>query len=295
MAQRVFVSYRRIDLSNQATALKIVLENVLPDVSVFVDTEAIRPGDPWPERLRTALENSALVVALIGPLWRGGPEGSDRFTDPDDWVLREVATGLERDCLVPVLFDVGRREALADLPPALAGLPRIEPHTVRPGADWSRDVGVLAGRLAELLGTKRAGGEIRYPKPSELKKRFPRVSQVEFEEYKLTVSELGAWTYVSAPVETPDGVIEGTEIVRSFQFTNFRRAFTFMERVARYAEQRPHHPDWTNVWNRVDVRLRTFDADQSVTSFDIEMAYEMTRIANAVARAEELSWPIGAA
>ena len=88
------------------------------------------------------------------------------------------------------------------------------------------------------------------------------------------------------------GEVEGTQISRSFTFTNFKRAFTFMARSAELAESRCHHPDWTNVWNRVNVRLRTFDADQSVTWYDIEMARDMHEAALQVANEKKIGWPL---
>ena len=49
-------------------------------------------------------------------------------------------------------------------------------------------------------------------------------------------------------------------IVRSFKFEDFSEAFAFMTRVALLAEKADHHPEWTNVWNRVDILLTTHDA-----------------------------------
>lgn len=49
-------------------------------------------------------------------------------------------------------------------------------------------------------------------------------------------------------------------IVRSFVFADFSAAFAFMTRVALLAEKADHHPEWSNVWNRVDVLLTTHDA-----------------------------------
>lgn len=95
MAQRVFLSYRRSDSADQAIALKIVLEQKLPDVSVSVDTESVNPSERWPDRLTVALDHSSAVVALIGPNWRFGADGTGRFADPKDWVLLELAYALE--------------------------------------------------------------------------------------------------------------------------------------------------------------------------------------------------------
>lgn len=50
-------------------------------------------------------------------------------------------------------------------------------------------------------------------------------------------------------------------IGKSFKFANFREAFAFMTEVALYAEKIDHHPEWTNVWNRVDIVLSTHSAN----------------------------------
>lgn len=60
-------------------------------------------------------------------------------------------------------------------------------------------------------------------------------------------------------------------ICRAFRFQDFASAFAFMSGVALKAEQMNHHPEWTNVYNRVDVTLTTHDAG-GVTALDIELA-----------------------
>ena len=49
-------------------------------------------------------------------------------------------------------------------------------------------------------------------------------------------------------------------ITRSFRFTDFSEAWAFMSRVALLAEKHDHHPEWFNVWNRVEITLSTHDA-----------------------------------
>lgn len=295
MAQRVFLSYRRNDSWHQATALKIVLQQKLPDVSVFVDTESINPSERWPDRLTAALDHSSAVVALIGPNWRFGADGTDRFADPKDWVLLELAYALEhkKAAVVPVFFDTTTTTAYRDLPPSLLGLRHIQGLKLS-SETWSPNVDRLASSVANILGTRAIEGTFHFPDPSELKKRAARLTEAEFEEHKLHVDGLAGWVFSRVVINTPGGEVEGTQISRSFTFTNFKRAFTFMARSAELAESRPHHPDWTNVWNRVDVRLRTFDAGQSVTWYDIEMACDMHEVALQVANEDKIGWPLRA-
>ena len=74
--------------------------------------------------------------------------------------------------------------------------------------------------------------------------------------------------------------IDGRDaITRTFNFTNFSAAFAFMMRVALRAEQMNHHPEWFNVYNRVEVTLATHDAG-GVTEKDIDLAIFMDELAN---------------
>lgn len=58
----------------------------------------------------------------------------------------------------------------------------------------------------------------------------------------------------------------------TFEFDDFTQAFGFMTRVALVAERMNHHPDWTNCYNRVEIRLSTHDAGNVVTNRDRELA-----------------------
>ena len=67
-------------------------------------------------------------------------------------------------------------------------------------------------------------------------------------------------------------------IQKTFTFKNFNQAFSFMTRVAMEAEKANHHPEWFNVYNRVDVTLSTHDAG-GITEKDIKLAQFMEMIA----------------
>jgi 4a-hydroxytetrahydrobiopterin dehydratase len=60
-------------------------------------------------------------------------------------------------------------------------------------------------------------------------------------------------------------------IERSFQFRDFSEAWGFMNRVALLAESQNHHPEWSNVWNRVRIELSTHDAG-GLTANDVKLA-----------------------
>lgn len=67
-------------------------------------------------------------------------------------------------------------------------------------------------------------------------------------------------------------------IEKTFKFADFKTAFGFMSSCALKAEQMDHHPEWSNVYNRVEVTLTTHDAD-GVTELDIELAGFMDALA----------------
>ena len=71
-------------------------------------------------------------------------------------------------------------------------------------------------------------------------------------------------------------------ISRKFTFKDFNEAFGFMARAALAAEKLDHHPEWFNVYNRVEVTLATHDAG-GVTERDIELAQTMDRLARTAA------------
>lgn len=69
----------------------------------------------------------------------------------------------------------------------------------------------------------------------------------------------------------PDWRLEGEHLKRSFRFADFVAAFGFMARVALLAERADHHPEWFNVYGRVDVALTTHDAG-GLSARDVALA-----------------------
>jgi 4a-hydroxytetrahydrobiopterin dehydratase len=86
-------------------------------------------------------------------------------------------------------------------------------------------------------------------------------------EIESRLSTLGDWS------------LAGGKLHREFKFRDFAEAFAFMSEIAIRAEKMDHHPEWSNVYNRVAVDLVTHDAD-GLTELDFELAAFMDRAAD---------------
>lgn len=71
---------------------------------------------------------------------------------------------------------------------------------------------------------------------------------------------------------------KNNQLQRDFEFANFSEAWAFMSRVALVAEKVNHHPEWSNVYNRVHISLQTHDAGNTVTEKDQKLAAEIDKI-----------------
>ncbi|MBS9523541.1 4a-hydroxytetrahydrobiopterin dehydratase [Litoribacter ruber] len=71
---------------------------------------------------------------------------------------------------------------------------------------------------------------------------------------------------------------ENNRLRKSFEFKDFQEAFAFMTRVAFLAEQHQHHPNWSNVYNKVDIELTTHDAGNTVTDKDRKLAEAIDKL-----------------
>lgn len=95
-------------------------------------------------------------------------------------------------------------------------------------------------------------------------------------EREQALADLTEWTY--------DAERDG--IARSFRFKTFNAAFGFMARVAMAAEKRDHHPEWFNVYNRVDIFLTSHDV-KGLSGRDVDLARAIDRIAAAESATEQ--------
>jgi len=87
------------------------------------------------------------------------------------------------------------------------------------------------------------------------------IARLSAEERDKALADLPLWTLRG----------DGLAIERQFRFADFNQAFGFMTRVALLAEQADHHPEWSNVYNRVSITLTTHDAG-GLSTRDVAMA-----------------------
>ncbi|MEP6646801.1 MAG: 4a-hydroxytetrahydrobiopterin dehydratase [Saprospiraceae bacterium] len=71
---------------------------------------------------------------------------------------------------------------------------------------------------------------------------------------------------------------QNNKLIAEFTFEDFSQTWAFMTEVAMLAERKNHHPEWTNVWNKVNISLSTHDAGDVVTEKDKKLADGINKI-----------------
>ena len=90
---------------------------------------------------------------------------------------------------------------------------------------------------------------------------------------------LSADQIAALPQDLPQWNLVAGKLRRELRFTNFVEAFGFMSQVALVAEAMGHHPEWSNVWNRVVIELTTHDTG-GLTNLDVQMAQRINALAS---------------
>ena len=151
---RVFVSYRRADglygVGWLAERLRS-LDSITGVETAFHDA-ALRAGDDFPDALEAEIAGSDLVVAVVGPAWWGRRDsGPSRIEDPDDWVVREIATAFEQGTVVvPVLLGGADHPLASEVHPSIADLARLHALPFHDGRDLDTIIDHIESHLADL-------------------------------------------------------------------------------------------------------------------------------------------------
>jgi len=94
----------------------------------------------------------------------------------------------------------------------------------------------------------------------------------------MAAQPLSADAIALLPQQLPAWTLEDGKLRRELRFADFSAAFGFMARVALAAEQLNHHPEWSNVWNRVVIHLTTHDCG-SLSDLDLALAQRIDALA----------------
>ena len=150
----VFISYRRSDAQSASRQLAEALKQRFGAEDVFFDTRDITAGDEWKSDTIRRVQESEVVLAIIGPHWAATVEDRARRSVLDrtdqDVVRLEIETAFRHGAIViPVLVDDAQMPAREVLPRPFRPLVEVQAQTLR-HTSWERDVDALAEALAHL-------------------------------------------------------------------------------------------------------------------------------------------------
>lgn len=151
----VFLSYRREETRHIAGRLADRLTERLGSTRVFMDVDTIEPGVDFAAAIAREVASCDVLIALIGPTWStiADTRGQRKLDDPDDFVVLEIRTALEREIrVIPVLVDGAVMPDRCDLPEGLQSLARR--NAVRLDHETFRiDVVPLLNAVEQILPT----------------------------------------------------------------------------------------------------------------------------------------------
>jgi pterin-4a-carbinolamine dehydratase len=260
----LFISYRRTD-SFQVERLHEKLANRLPAASIFLDRNDIKPGEPFPARIRAEAEAADLMLIVLGRDWASVQDPITlmrRIEMEDDWVRQEVNIGLAGPGIViPVLLEGAVMPTSAQLPDSLR--PLLTRNAITLSYEYFNE-----GTERLLQAIKAHLGEARTRKLTQgSENKFPGGAQsvpvpLSEEQLRGVVEELPQWKVVESALDDDARFGSGytrMELVREFRFESFLDAIAFMSHAAPMIDNLGHHPRWENVFRTVTVRLSTFD------------------------------------
>jgi len=158
----IFLSYRRDDSVSETRNIRDALEH--SGHNVFMDKTSIELGKKWPDEIRMALENSEIVIAIIGNKWltANNPDGRRRIDGENDWVRLELKTALQKNkTIIPILINWATMPSLESLPDDLKELSNCQALHCSED-NWENNIKTLLSMLAQGRNT------LPKPKPTFL-------------------------------------------------------------------------------------------------------------------------------
>jgi non-specific serine/threonine protein kinase len=167
MPPRILLSYRRSDSAAIVGRIYDRLTARYGPGSIFLDIDSIPYATDFREHVRATLEQSDVVLAVIGPGWRGVGEGRSRIMDDDDPVRVEVETALQRRLRVfPILVDGAAMPGERDLPSTLTPFAYLNAASVDSGRDFHHHVDRLIASIDDILTSETESRERALDSPT---------------------------------------------------------------------------------------------------------------------------------
>jgi pterin-4a-carbinolamine dehydratase len=263
----VFISYRRQDSSAAARWLNETIQRTFGITSVFVDTETIRSGEDWSERITHALQQATVLIAIIGPHWLRITDkyGRRRIDKEDDWVHNEILHAINNKLtIIPLLLSNTPLPGKDALPQRLERLTNYQAFDLRDDR-WEPDLNLLLSRLEQLGFIRRTERPVRYPKPRI------NLNELSPDEVTEALKQLTEWKLITSEIPGREP-LKQTEFKRMYEFASFEDAIHFMGASVNHISEVNHHPRWENIWRTVTVWLSTWDIGHRPSRLDIELA-----------------------
>lgn len=273
----MFISYRRQDSGPSARYIAAECAHRFGGKSIFIDTDSIRMGDHWGDKINDALRDASILIAIIGPNWlRAHDEhGRRRIDNESDWVRNEVLHGLSSSAqVIPVLVQGARPMEKESLPDALVGLARIQNYEIS-DAHCKRDMQVLF-KVLEGHGLSPLKRRVKNIYPAAL----DRSSSLTELEINQCLKELPDWELRESSEDGDSGTVELKELHRNYAFHSFDDCVHFMTTASRVISKMDHHPRWENLWINLNVYLTTWDIGSTLSYKDVRLAKYLDELFN---------------
>ena len=285
MANSIFISYRRADSQHATFAIADRLRWAFGADEIFFDRGSIRAGHEWPDSLRRGLEAAKVLVVVIGKTWLAttGEWSRRRIDDPNDWVRREICTGLTAyknggTRIIPVLLGGAQRIRRVALDAPLQALAKFEPVGLDDD-NWENALEELIVAIAKATGMnriERASNRNPNGSPARPLRRENKRKPLSDANIRACLESLTRWELQWS--SHPWGVGgQAQEIAKSYDFASFADAIAFMASSSKEIDKwvPPHHPRWENQWKVVNVFFSTWDVNCRVTKLDIDAAKKL--------------------
>jgi hypothetical protein len=171
----IMVSYRRSDAQDMAGRITDYLIAKYDEKSVFFDVESIAPGVDYRRRIESAIRESNVMIAVIGPHWVGQrADGKPRIFDPGDPVRIEIETALQGKVpIFPLLVNGAAMPEENELPEALAELHYNNAAKVDSGQDFRMHMGRIVASINASLAPATVQPLVSMPAPPPQVSRVP--------------------------------------------------------------------------------------------------------------------------